>query len=69
MSKKVQFIAGAICSHCGHQDTIKRILVDNNTFTTECVDCGHSQTHPGQKQKKTVLSVTVPKTPPQKESS
>ncbi|HBC57347.1 MAG TPA: DNA-binding protein [Gammaproteobacteria bacterium] len=61
MLTKVHFIAGAICSHCGHQDTVKRILLKNK-FTIECVDCGHRQIESPQAPSKNVLSFTEPQT-------
>lgn len=38
-----RFIAGAVCPRCGKMD---KIVVDMETRTRECIDCGFSEGRP-----------------------
>lgn len=38
-----RFIAGAVCPRCGKMD---KIVVDMESHTRECIDCGFSEDRP-----------------------
>ena len=53
---KRRFIAGAVCPRCGKMD---KIIVDMESQTRECIDCGFSEDRPTENSAATELHTRV----------
>ena len=51
-----RFIAGAVCPRCGKMD---KIVVDMETQTRECIECGFSEARPGDSASSAELPTRV----------
>lgn len=51
-----RFIAGAVCPRCGKMD---KIVVDMDTQTRECIDCGFNEGRPADKRNQPELPTRV----------